>query len=331
VSIWKPSSVREWTFSDKLITGYGNGIGEYGSSYAVNGEVGVMLNGRVSASLKLIRSRGVGAGLVCRADENWNFVAFYTAPESLESDATFLRFGVYREGALTNIATSEDAVTLGKGYNRFSLEFFSGQLRGEVKTESGTHELAATCVEMPFPGYAGIVRLYGAGLMVTDLVVQQTTIPLTEAPVKQPDEAEPKFDFDVFLCHAGADKQTVREISAIFASHGITYWLDEEQIVYGDRITEKIEDGLNRSRYTVPCISSNLAKSGWARAEYGAILNAELTGDASQVVVPLVLDDSGSESVPLFLRDKSRAYYENKTEFARFLQFLRQRPAPAAS
>jgi hypothetical protein len=166
VSTWKPSNAREWTFTDRLITGYGGGIGEYGSSYALDAGAGALLNGRVSASLKLIRRRGVGAGLVCRADQNWNFVAFYTAPEALDSDATFLRFGVYREGVLTNIATSDESVVLGTNYNRFSLEYFSGQLRGEVRTENGAQELATTCVEMPFPGYAGIVRLYGAGLMI---------------------------------------------------------------------------------------------------------------------------------------------------------------------
>jgi hypothetical protein len=60
-------------------------------------------------------------------------------------------------------------------------------------------------------------------------------------------------------------------------------------------------------------------------------LNAELAGDSSRSVVPLILDDSGSEYIPLFLRDKRRAYYENKTEFSHFLQFLLQRPASASS
>lgn len=323
---WKPSNAQEWTFSDKLITGHGGGIGEYGSSYALYGGDGLILNGRVSANLRLIRRRGVGAGLVCRADEKWNFVAFHTAPAEADSDATFLRFGVYREGMLTNIAVSDEPVSLGTGYNRFSLEFFSGRLRGEIRSESATYTLAVTCVDMPFPGYVGLVRLYGADLIVTNPVVQQTKIPLTQTAVAQPSEADSKFDFDVFLCHSSADNDTVRMVAAAFASAGITYWLDEEQVTYGDPITEKIQDGLTRSRYTIPCVSSNLANSGWTRAEYNAILHAELSGDASRIVIPLVLDDSDSEHVPLFLRDKRRAYYENQTEFSRFLQFLLERP-----
>jgi hypothetical protein len=328
VNTWNTTNPREWTFGNKLITGYGEGIGEYGSSYALDAGSGLLLNGRISANLRLIRGRGVGAGLVCRADEHWNFVAFYTAPAEADAESTFARFGVYRDGVLTNIATSEQPIKLGTGYNRFSLEFFSGQLRGEIGTPGGTHELATACVEMPFPGCAGIVRLYGSGLMAADVVVQHTTIPLAEAQA-EPGQSADDYDFDAFLCHSSADKDMVREIAKVFAAAGISYWLDEEQIKYGQGVIEKIEDGLNRSRYVIPCVSANLATSGWTRGEYSAILNAEFSGDPSRTVIPLVLDESDAENVPLLLRDKKRAYYINKTEFEHFLRFLQQRSSLA--
>jgi hypothetical protein len=321
VSTWNTTNPREWTFSGKLISGYGRGIGEYRSSYALDIGSGMLLNGRISANLRLIRAYGVGAGLVCRADEHWDFVAFYTAPAEA-GDSTFARFGVYRDGVLTNIAAAEQPITLGTGYNRFSLEFFSGQLRGEIKTQDGTHELSTTCVEMPFPGYAGIVRLYGASLMATDVIVQHTAIPLaagSAAPGQDPDD----YDFVAFLCHSSADAEVIRDIANSFASSGISYWLDEEQLTFGQGVSEKIEDGLKRSRYVIPCVSANFAASGWTRKEYSAILNAEFSGDTGRTVIPLVLDDSDAEYVPLLLRDKKRAYYENKTEFEHFLRFLR--------
>lgn len=324
MNTWNTTSPREWTFGNKLITGYGQGIGEYGSSYALEAASGVLLNGRISANLRLIRARGVGAGLVCRADEHWNFVAFYTAPAEAAAESTFPRFGVYRDGVLTNIATAEQPVTLGTGYNRFSLEFFSGQLRGEIRTPDGTNELTTICVEMPFPGYAGIVRLYGSSLMATDVVIQHTTIPLA-AEEGEPGQPANDYDCDAFLCHSSADKDVVREIAKAFAAAGISYWLDEEQIKYGDGVSEKIEDGLKRSRYVIPCVSASFATSGWTRGEYSAILNAEFSGDTSRTVIPLVLDESDAENVPLLLRNKKRAYYTNQTEFKHFLQFLQQR------
>lgn len=328
MNTWNTTSPREWTFGNKLITGYGDGIGEYGSSYALDVSSGVLLNGRITANLRLIRARGVGAGLVCRADDHWNFIAFYTAPAEASAESTFVRFGVYHDGVLTNIATAEQPITLGTGYNRFSLEFFSGQLRGEIRAPDGTRELATICVEMPFPGFAGIVRLYGSGLMAADIVVQHTKIPLAEAQ-PEPDQSVNEYGFDAFLCHSSADKEVVREIAKALAAAGISYWLDEEQIKYGQGVSQKIEDGLKRSRYVIPCVSSNLATSGWTRAEYSAILNAEFSNDPSRTVIPLVLDESDAEYVPLLLRDKKRAYYNNKTEFEHFLRFLQQRSSLA--
>lgn len=328
MNTWNTANPREWTFGNKLITGYGEGIGEYGSSYALDVGSGVLLNGRISANLRLIRARGVGAGLVCRADDHWNFIAFYTAPAEASAESTFPRFGIYQDGVLTNIATAEQPITLGTGYNRFSLEFFSGQLRGEIRAQDGTRELATVCAEMPFPGYAGIVRLYGSGLMVADIVVQHTAIPLAEAQA-EPGQPVNEYEFDAFLCHSSADKEVVRDIAKALAAAGISYWLDEEQIKYGQGVSQKIEDGLKRSRYVIPCVSSNLATSGWTRGEYSAILNAEFSGDLSRTIIPLVLDESDAEYVPLLLRDKKRAYYNNKTEFEHFLRFLQQRSSLA--
>ncbi|MFI6476579.1 toll/interleukin-1 receptor domain-containing protein [Nonomuraea sp. NPDC050663] len=296
-------------------------MGEFGISYAVDTASGPLLNGRISAGLRLIRSKAVGCGLVCRSDEAWNFVAFYTAPADADSDLTYARFGVCRDGLFRNIAVSDEPFRLGTTHNRYSLEFFSGQVRGEIRVDDKAYELRTTCVDIPFPGHAGLLRLYGSSLMAGEVVIQETSIPFSrELPAS--DAAAEDHDVDVFLCHSSADKEPARQIAKSFAARGIRYWLDEEQITFGDRVVERIEDGLRRSRYVVPCISSNLASSGWARAEYGAILNAELGGDSERVVIPLVLDDSDAEYVPPLLRDKKRAFYANQTEFEHFLRFL---------
>ena len=160
--------------------------------------------------------------------------------------------------------------------------------------------------------------------MATDVLVQHTTIPLA-AEEEEPGQPPNDYDYDAFLCHSSADKDVVREVAKAFAGGGISYWLDEEQIKYGDAVSDKIEDGLKRSRYVIPCVSAKFASSGWTRGEFSAILNAEFSGDPSRSVIPLVLDESDAENVPLLLRNKKRAYYINKTEFKHFLQFLQQR------
>jgi hypothetical protein len=318
VSTWQTTSPSEWTFSDRLVTGIGGGVGDYQASYAAH--AGVLLNGRIGAHLRLLRTEGVGAGLVCRADGSWNFVAFYTAPAEPDSDLTFARFGVCREGILATVATSDKSIRLGTSTNKFSLEFFSGQLRGQIDTADDSLELRANCVEMPFPGSVGLFRLYGSALMATQVVVQQTSISLVEEPTKPEG-----FDFDVFICHSKNDRELINSLAETFSARGISYWLDEEQINFGDGVTQKIADGLRRSRFVVPCVSESLETSGWTRAEYSAILNAEFSGDSTRVVIPLVLDESDAKNVPILLRDKRRAFYANKTEFEHFVEFLLRR------
>lgn len=129
--------------------------------------------------------------------------------------------------------------------------------------------------------------------------------------------------FDVFLCHSSADKPIVEQIARDLRIVGITYWLDGDQIKFGDQVIAKIEEGLQNSRYIVPCVSANVSVSGWVRAEYGAVLNAELSGVSERVVIPLILDDCNERDIPPLLRDKKRVNYSNKIEMAEFVQFLR--------
>jgi hypothetical protein len=156
----------------------------------------------------------VGAGLVCRADADWNFITFYAAPEQADAVETFARIGVYREGVLTMVASGTEPIRLGVGYNRFSLEFFSGQMRGAVETDGGTHELSAPCVELPFPGHTGLV--------------QHTTIPLAQETLPTVTRAD-DFEFDVFLCHSGLQKSRY-VVPCVSAALGGSGWARAEYV-----------------------------------------------------------------------------------------------------
>src|SRR5262249_25169074 len=116
-------------------------------------------------------------------------------------------------------------------------------------------------------------------------------------------EASP---FCVFLCHSGADKETIsEEVIKTFKRFGISYWVDHEQIGFDDRsIIAKIEDGLRNSKFVLLCTSKNFTESSWCRDEYAAILHRS-RGDASRLI-PLSLDGSKS-SIPLLLSDKMQA------------------------
>lgn len=117
----------------------------------------------------------------------------------------------------------------------------------------------------------------------------------------------------------------MRKVANEFKRMGITYWIDEEQITFGDAIVTKIEEGLKNSRYVVVCLSKNVARSGWCRAEYSPILYREFSGETTRRVIPLSLDgSSGLETTPLLLSDKLRADFTDETNFQDFLSFLRK-------
>jgi hypothetical protein len=321
LSTWKDVNKNSWTFSENAVVGLGGGIGEYKTSYCINLNNPRILNGKISADIKISNRYSKGAGLICRADEHWTFLAFYAAPPLKVADYTVARIGVFKQGVFSTVAYLDEPVRLDEEKNRFSLEFLAGHVRGEIQTAEKTYELNSICPHIPFPGYVGLVKFYGAGVVVSGVLIEETGLKFQNPPIQKAGT----FEFDVFLCHSGADKPHVLNIAKELRNMGLTYWLDSEQIRFGDPITRKIEDGLRNSRYIVPCLSTNLSRSGWARAEYGAILNAELSGDSLRVVIPLKLDDSSDGDIPLLLRDKRRVTYTNKVEFAEFLRFLQLR------
>lgn len=132
------------------------------------------------------------------------------------------------------------------------------------------------------------------------------------------------FEFDVFICHSSKDKTIISILIEDFKKENITYWIDADQIDFGDSITEKINEGLEASNYIIPCISKNLRASGWTKAEYGSILNREFSGNSKRKVIPLILENCDVNDIPPLLSDKKRVTYSDKTEFKEFIHFLKK-------
>ena len=77
------------------------------------------------------------------------------------------------------------------------------------------------------------------------------------------------FRFDVFLSHSSKDKAVVRDIAERLKKDGVKVWFDEWVLKPGDSIPAKIEEGLERSRVLVLCMSANAFGSDWAQLESG--------------------------------------------------------------
>jgi len=66
-----------------------------------------------------------------------------------------------------------------------------------------------------------------------------------------------EFSFDVFLSYSSEDKQVVRDLAERLRKDKLSVWFDELVLKPGDNIPAKIEEGLERSRVLVLCMSAN--------------------------------------------------------------------------
>jgi TIR domain-containing protein len=98
---------------------------------------------------------------------------------------------------------------------------------------------------------------------------------------------------DVFFCYAHKDKEAVvRPLAEALKASGFTYWLDEEEILWGHPVREKIEEGISNSRFAVVVISSNSIDKPWPTAEINAALSLALEREPSSAtdrILPLLV------------------------------------------
>lgn len=104
----------------------------------------------------------------------------------------------------------------------------------------------------------------------------------------------------IFLSHNSADKEFVLKLAQKLALFDVRSWVDAFEILPGDSLIQKIEDGINQSDYLGAVISHNSADSEWVRRELRAAISDEIASRRIRVV-PILLHKC---EVPTFLRDK---------------------------
>jgi hypothetical protein len=80
----------------------------------------------------------------------------------------------------------------------------------------------------------------------------------------------------IFLSHASLDKESyVRPFAQRLDKEGITYWIDEAEIGWGDKISQKINEGLNLSSFIVIFLTQAFIGRNWTETELSAALTRE--------------------------------------------------------
>ena len=71
----------------------------------------------------------------------------------------------------------------------------------------------------------------------------------------------------IFLSHTSEDKPFVRRLAQDLKAHGITVWLDEAELLPGDRLFEKIEAAVEEMQYLGVILSPRSVASSWVKEE----------------------------------------------------------------
>lgn len=97
---------------------------------------------------------------------------------------------------------------------------------------------------------------------------------------------------NVFICHASEDKAGIaRPLYNALTINGISCWIDEAEISWGDSLIEKVNDGMKNSSYTIVILTANFINKKWPQRELRAALNKE-TSEGKKLVLPIL---SGTE------------------------------------
>lgn len=139
---------------------------------------------------------------------------------------------------------------------------------------------------------------------------------------------EPKRPLKVFLCHASADKPTVRELYQRLKGEGwIDAWLDVARILPGQHWTTVIKQSLAEADSVIILISNNsINREGFVQREMNFAWEISLEKPRNVIyLIPLRLEDC---DVPYDLRERQWADYfgEKKEEtYLALLQSLKLR------
>ena len=144
---------------------------------------------------------------------------------------------------------------------------------------------------------------------------------------------------DVFLCHTGSDKPWVENLGARLEEERIdgrpiSVFLDKWDIDFGENILQRIEEGLEESRFVAVVLSPAMVRAEWPRLEWQSQVYDDPAGRKARIL-PIVLhryDPETEEKLRIPLPLKILKYFDFsdekhfEDEFQRFLARVRGQP-----
>ena len=118
----------------------------------------------------------------------------------------------------------------------------------------------------------------------------------------------------IFISYSWADKPFVRNLANRLEQNGYSIWLDEKELVPGDKISSKIADAIDDSRVVVIVITENSINSKWLKYELDLAISIMIEKEIR--IIPILkgnieLPNQIKNLVYADFRQKSRHGYES--------------------
>lgn len=123
----------------------------------------------------------------------------------------------------------------------------------------------------------------------------------------------------IFVSHTGKDKPFVRQLAKDLKARGVPkVWVDEAEIEIGDSLTEKIDQGMQETRFIGVVLSAKSIAAPWVKKELDIAMNREIS-EGEVVVLPLLIEKC---DIPRFLSGKLYADFTDNEQYEESLKKL---------
>lgn len=94
----------------------------------------------------------------------------------------------------------------------------------------------------------------------------------------------------LFISHTSTDKEDyVLPLAEALTLRKVTFWLDANEVGWGDSVALKINQALRDTHYVLLCLSKNFLQRPWPEAEMNAALTMQ-NNKGIKKVLPLILN-----------------------------------------
>ena len=109
--------------------------------------------------------------------------------------------------------------------------------------------------------------------------------------------------YDAFISYSHHDRDAAMRLAEGLEQEGFVFWLDEQEVLVGDNIVEKVDLGISDSRFMILLLSNSSIQSAWVKKEWTTAYVNEIESK-DVVILPALVEPC---DIPAVLKAKKYA------------------------